>query len=103
MFISDLEGTSFMSAFMKLMGARIGRRAYINTTDWTETDLINLGEDVAINDNAPLQAHLFDGRVMKVGPIQAGPRCSVSISSAILYPSTLTPTPYVQQFNLVTH
>ncbi len=101
MFISDLEGSSYMSAFMKFMGARVGRRAFINTTDWTETDLINLGEDVAINQSAPLQAHLFEDRVMKVGPIKVGARCSVGNYSVILCESELKPDAHVGHLSLV--
>ncbi|MFI5385537.1 MAG: Pls/PosA family non-ribosomal peptide synthetase, partial [Fimbriimonadales bacterium] len=101
LFISDLEGTPYLSAFMKMMGARIGRRAFINTTDWTETDLINLGEDVSINSNAPLQAHLFEDRVMKVGPIKVGPRCSVGNYSVILCDSELKPDAHVGHLSLV--
>ncbi|HTQ09896.1 MAG TPA: hypothetical protein VMI31_07485, partial [Fimbriimonadaceae bacterium] len=101
MFISDLEGTSYMSAFMKFLGARVGRRAFINSTDWTETDLIHLGEDVAINSNAPLQAHLFEDRVMKVGPIKVGARCSVGNYSVILCDSELKPDAHVGHLSLV--
>jgi len=101
LFISDLEGTSYMSAFMKFMGARIGRRAFINSTDWTETDLIHLGEDVAINSNAPLQAHLFEDRVMKVGPIKVGSRCSVGNYSVILCDSELKQDAHVGHLSLV--
>ena len=101
LFISDLMGTPFLSGFMRFMGAKVGKRAFINTTDWTETDLIQLGDDVAINSNAPLQAHLFEDRVMKVGPIKIGDRCTVGNYSVILCESELKPDAHVGHLSLV--
>ena len=86
---------------MRLMGASVGKRAFINSTDWTETDLISIGDDVAINANAPLQAHLFEDRVMKVGPIKVGDRCSVGNYSVILCESELKSDSHVGHLSLV--
>ncbi len=101
LFISDLEGTPFMSGLMRFLGAKIGSRSFINTTDWTETDLIQIGEDAAINANAPLQAHLFEDRVMKVGPIKIGERCTVGNYSVILCESELKNDSHVGNLSLV--
>jgi non-ribosomal peptide synthetase-like protein len=101
MFLTDLVGTPFLSSFLRMMGATVGKRAFINTTDWTETDLIHLGEDVAINANAPLQAHLFEDRVMKVGPIKVGDRCSVGNYSVVLCDSELRNDARVSHLSLV--
>lgn len=101
LFLSSLTGTPFLAWFLKLMGARVGKRVFINTTDWTETDLIHLGEDVAINANAPLQAHLFEDRVMKVGLITVGDRCTVGNYSVILCESELKSDAHVGHLSLV--
>ena len=83
------------------MGAKVGKRTYIHSTDWTETDLITIGDDVAINSNAPLQAHLFEDRVMKVGPIKVGDRCSVGNYSVILCESEMKNDSHVGHLSLV--
>ncbi len=101
MFIGTLVGTPYLSAFMRMLGAKVGRRAFINTTDWTETDLIHIGADVAVNANAPLQAHLFEDRVMKVGPIRIGDRCTVGNYSVILCESELKSDAHVGHLSLV--
>lgn len=101
MFLIYITGTPFISGFMRLMGASVGKRAFINSTDWTETDLISIGDDVAINANAPLQAHLFEDRVMKVGPIKVGDRCSVGNYSVILCESELKSDSHVGHLSLV--
>ena len=101
LFAASLMGTPFMSGFMRLMGAKVGKRTYIHSTDWTETDLITIGDDVAINSNAPLQAHLFEDRVMKVGPIKVGDRCSVGNYSVILCESEMKNDSHVGHLSLV--
>jgi amino acid adenylation domain-containing protein len=101
LFITDIQGTPFLTGFLRLLGAKVGKRAFINTTDWTETDLIHLGDDVAINANAPLQAHLFEDRVMKVGAIKIGDRCSVGNYSVILCEAELKNDAHVGHLSLV--
>ncbi len=98
---NPLVGTSYMNAVLRFLGARVGRRAFIQSTYFTETDLIWLGEDVAINANVPLQGHLFEDRVLKVGPIKVGDRASVGKHSIVLCDSELRNDAHVGDLSLV--
>lgn len=100
-FVTALVGTPMLPAFMRFLGAKVGKRTFINTTDFTETDIIHIGDDVAINANAPLQAHLFEDRVMKIGPIKIGDRCSVGAYSVILCESELKSDSHIGDLSLV--
>ena len=100
-FMNPLIGTPYLSGFMRFFGAKVGKRTFINTTDFTETDLIHLGDDVALNENAPLQAHLFEDRVMKIGSIRIGDRCSVGNFSVILCDSKIKDDAQVGHLSLV--
>jgi non-ribosomal peptide synthetase-like protein len=84
-----LKGTPWLPMFLRLMGVKIGRRAYLNTTDFTEHDMISLGDDVALNDDCGPQTHLFEDRVMKIGPVKIGSRTSIGVRSIILYDSDI--------------
>jgi non-ribosomal peptide synthetase-like protein len=99
--VQDIAGTPFLNAFMRLLGAKIGKRCFVNTRDFTETDLIHIGDDVAINSNAALQAHLFEDRVIKVGPIHIGDRSSVGVYSVVLCESELKSDVAVGHLSLV--
>jgi non-ribosomal peptide synthetase-like protein len=89
-FLTDkLRGTPFIAWFFRLLGAKIGRRAYIDTTCFTEYDLVHIGDDVALNDNATVQTHLFEDRVMKMSEIYIADRCSVGALSLVLYNTTM--------------
>ncbi len=101
LFVLPLVGTPMMAAFMRFLGAKVGHRVFMNSTDFTETDLISIGDDVSINANAPLQAHLFEDRVMKIGPITIGDRCSVGTYSVILCESELKHDSHIGDLSLV--
>ena len=71
------------------MGATIGRRVYLDTTDLTEFDLVTIGDDAALNDAAGLQTHLFEDRVMKVSHVTIGARATVGSLAIVLYDAVI--------------
>ncbi len=83
--IGVLEGTPFICWFFRLMGAKIGRRVYLETTDMTEFDLVRIGDDATVNADCTLQTHLFEDRVMKMSTIKLGAKCCVGGNSLVLY------------------
>ncbi len=84
-FLEPLRGTPWIGLYLRLMGAKVGKRCYIDTTDLTEHDLVTIGDDVALNDYAGLQTHLFEDRVMKVGAIKVGDRATIGSLAIVLY------------------
>jgi non-ribosomal peptide synthetase-like protein len=89
--IESLAGTPFICWFFRLMGCRIGRRVFMETTALTEFDLITVGDDVALNLDCTLQTHLFEDRVMKMSTVAIGAGCSVGAGSVVLYDSVMHP------------
>lgn len=84
-FAQHLRGTVFMPWYYRLLGMTIGARACILTTDFTEFDLVRLGDDVALNDECTIQTHLFEDRVMKLSTVEIGNRVSVGSYTLVLY------------------
>ncbi len=84
LFLRHLRGTPFLPAALRLFGARIGRRVWLDSTDLTEFDLVTIGDDAELARDSGPQTHLFEDRVMKVGPVTLGARSSVGIASIIL-------------------
>jgi len=89
--LEPLRGTPFLPAYLRLLGCTIGRRCYFDTTDVTEHDLVTIGDDVALNDFAGLQTHLFEDRVMKVSSIKIGDRATIGSLAIVLYDAELCP------------
>jgi non-ribosomal peptide synthetase-like protein len=83
--VSALTGTPFIAWYLRLLGAKIGRRVYIETSDFSEFDLSRLGDEAALNTDCTVQTHLFEDRVMKMSVVDIGPRCSVGAGSLVLY------------------
>jgi non-ribosomal peptide synthetase-like protein len=83
--VGALTGTPFVCWYFRLLGARIGRRVYMETTDLSEFDLATIGDEAALNADCTIQTHLFEDRVMKMSTIEIGPRCVVGAGSLVLY------------------
>jgi non-ribosomal peptide synthetase-like protein len=84
-----LTGTPLMGPLLRLFGARIGPRVYLDTTYVTEFDLVRVGADAMVGGFTSLQTHLFEDRVMKMSTVTVGPGCSVGPRSVVLYDAEL--------------
>lgn len=82
-----LRGTPWLPVLLRLMGTKIGRRVYMDTTDITEPDLVSIGDEAILNEDCGPQTHLFEDRVMKTGPVRIGARTSIGTRSIVLYQS----------------
>ena len=78
-------GTPFAAPLLRLLGCRIGRDCYIASSLFSEFDLVEIGERVAINGGAVMQNHLFEDRIMKSSYLRIGDRCSVGNMAVVLY------------------
>ena len=83
--VSMLAGTPFICWFFRLLGAKIGRRVFMETTDITEFDLVTIGDDAALNAECTVQTHLFEDRVMKMSTVEIGAGCNVGCLAVVLY------------------
>jgi non-ribosomal peptide synthetase-like protein len=87
--VGALTGTPFVCWYFRLLGAKIGRRVYMETTDLSEFDLVRVGDEAALNADCTIQTHLFEDRVMKMSGIDIAPRCKVGAGSLVLYDTRL--------------
>ncbi len=85
--LGALQGTPLFPAYLRLLGARIGRGVYLNTTGLLEWDLVEVGDRAAINDDSVLQTHLFEDRVLKASRLHVGSDCTIGAGSVVLYDS----------------
>lgn len=83
--VGALTGTPFVCWYFRLLGARIGRRVYMETTDFSEFDLATIGDEAMLDADCTVQTHLFEDRVMKMSTIEIGKGCKVGAGSLVLY------------------
>lgn len=80
-----LRGTPWLPAYLRLLGCKIGKRCFFDSSDVTEYDLVSIGDDAAMNDFAGVQTHLFEDRVMKVSSVTIGNRVTIGSHAVVLY------------------
>jgi acetyltransferase-like isoleucine patch superfamily enzyme len=70
---------------MRMMGCDIGRWVFLETTLFSEFDLVRIGDRAALNVGSTIQPHLFEDRIMKSDSIVVGDGCSVGNMAVVLY------------------
>ena len=100
-FLDFLRGTPWLPVVMRLFGVKTGKRVWMNSTDITEYDMVSIGDDTALNEDCGPQTHLFEDRVMKVGPVKIGKRCSIGSRTIILYDSEIGDNVNVEALSLI--
>ncbi|RLU81389.1 peptide synthetase [Streptomyces griseocarneus] len=87
--VNFLTGSPWMAPVMRLFGAKVGRRTWLNTTYMTEFDLVEVGDDAAVGEATSLQTHLFEDRVMKMSRVRVGDGASIGARCVVLYDATV--------------
>ncbi|WP_344931360.1 Pls/PosA family non-ribosomal peptide synthetase [Saccharopolyspora gregorii] len=62
-------GTPLLSMWLRTMGARIGRGAWVETYWLPEADLVRIGAGAAVNRGCVVQTHLFHDRIMSMDEV----------------------------------
>lgn len=84
-FMRYLRGTPWLPLAFNLLGCKIGRGVYLDTTDITEFDCVSIGEYSELNALVCPQTHLFEDRIMKIDHVQIGKRVCIGARSTVLY------------------
>jgi non-ribosomal peptide synthetase-like protein len=88
--LEPLTGSPYVNFILRLLGVKIGKRAFINAAHGIlEYDLVRIGDDVAVNLNCTLLTHLFEDRIYKTGPLLIEEGCCIGSSSTLIYDSIM--------------
>jgi non-ribosomal peptide synthetase-like protein len=94
-------GTPFLAWYWRCLGAKIGKRVFIDSGDITEFDLVRIDDRAALNDDCGLQTHLFEDRVMKMSQVRIGQDCMVGHGSIVLYDTQMEPGSQLHSLSLL--
>jgi non-ribosomal peptide synthetase-like protein len=81
---SQLVGTPYLAMCFRLMGASVGSRVTLFSSDITEYDCVTFGDECIVNKMCGAQTHLFEDRVMKIGNVSVGRRACLKTFSVCL-------------------
>ncbi|KAJ2956745.1 hypothetical protein NQZ79_g7423 [Umbelopsis isabellina] len=99
--INHIRGTPLLSWWFRLLGAKIGRNVWMETTMITEGDLLSIGDDSVIRADCTLQTHLFEDRVMKMSHLKIGKGCEIGAWSVTLYDGVMEDYSSLGDFSLL--
>lgn len=85
--INYFTGTSIMNIFLRLVGAKVGKNTYINTSSISTFDLLKIGDNVSICTDSHLRGYTIADGYLNLGTIElgdgafVGTRCCLSHNS----------------------
>ena len=80
---SLFRGTPVWSAHLRLSGARLGKRVYVNSLSVSDYNLIECGDDVVIGGAVHLSGHTVEAGVVKTARVRLGHNVTVGLGSVI--------------------
>lgn len=78
-----LRGPPFWSRHLRLSGARLGKRVYVNSLSISDYNLIECGDDVVIGAAVHLSGHTVEAGVVKTASVRLGDRVTIGLGSVI--------------------
>ncbi len=83
--LSVLQGTLLLNQFLRLAGARIGKRTVLGPgfTQLVDPDMLTFGDDATVA--CQFQAHSFEDRVLKIDRLRVGARATVGEQTVVFY------------------
>jgi non-ribosomal peptide synthetase-like protein len=83
-FLKHWKGSPFLNWYLRLMGAKIGKRVSINTTEVYDWDLITIDDDAILGGNAVVIGHLLESGKIKLRPVHIGKKCLIGTNTTIM-------------------
>ncbi len=76
-------GSPIWTTYLRLNGARIGRRVYINTLFISDHNLLDIGDDVVIGAEVHLSGHTVEGGVVRTGTVRLHRNVTIGLHSVV--------------------
>ena len=83
-FLPFVTLTPFGIWFLKAMGMRIGRHAFVNTEYISDPQLITLGDDAALGGSVRIFAHYGGGGSFVIAPVVIGRRATIGLGATVM-------------------
>jgi acetyltransferase-like isoleucine patch superfamily enzyme len=77
------RGTPLWTWHLRLGGARLGKRVYVNSLGVSDYNLLDFGDDVVIGAAVHLSGHTVEGGVVKTAHVRLGDNVTIGIGSVI--------------------
>ena len=83
-FLPFVTLTPFGVWFLKAMGMKIGRHAFVNTEYISDPQLITIGDDAALGGSVRIFAHYGGGGNLVIAPVTVGHRATLGLACCVM-------------------
>jgi acetyltransferase-like isoleucine patch superfamily enzyme len=80
---SVFRGSPLWTGYLRMNGARLGRRVFINTLSIADHNLLELGDDVVIGADVHISGHTVEAGMVKTGRVRVGSNVTIGLGSVI--------------------
>jgi len=77
------RGSPIWTWHLRLNGARVGRRVWVNTTFISDHNLLDLGDDVVIGADVHISGHTVERGMLKTGRVRLGRGAMIGLASLV--------------------
>ncbi len=99
--ISYFTGTPIMNIFLRLLGAKIGKNCFINTSAISAFDLLSLGNNVSICTDSHLKGFTISDGYLQIGRIDISDDCFVGTRCCLAHNTAMEPNSSIEDLTLV--
>jgi hypothetical protein len=96
-----VRGTPFWTSHLRLSGARLGKRVYVNSLSLSDYNLIECGDDVVIGGAVHLSGHTVEAGVVKTARVRLGNNVTIGLGSVIEIGVEVVSDSHVGEFSFV--
>lgn len=77
------RGSPIWTMYLRLNGARLGRRVYVNTLFISDHNLLECGDDVVIGSEVHMSGHIVEAGILKTGGVRLGNNVTVGLGTVV--------------------
>ena len=77
------RGSPIWTAYLRLNGARLGRRVYVNSLAVSDHNLLEFGDDVVIGGDVHISGHTVERGIVKTGRVRLGHDVTIGLGSVV--------------------
>jgi acetyltransferase-like isoleucine patch superfamily enzyme len=77
------RGTPVWSSYLRMNGARLGRRVFVNSLSVSDHNMLEFGHDVVVGAEVQLSGHTVEHGIVKTGRVVLGDGVTIGLCSVI--------------------
>ena len=99
--ITYFAGTPVMNVFLRLLGAKVGKDCYINTSSISAFDLFKLGNNVSICTDSHLRGFTISDGYLQIGTIDIADDCFVGTRCCVSHNTKMEQNSSIEDLTLI--